>query len=350
MSRPPPTLLFLGVSHHTSPLALRERFALPPDKAAALAAALRGDPALGELCLLNTCNRVEIYAVTSRPDAAAAIAETFCRIQGLDHELLAAHVSTLRDAAAVAHLFAVAAGLDSQMVGETEILGQVKDAYSLALEAGHLGPILNRVFQKTFQAAKLIRSETAVGEGQVSVATVAVALAEKIFGRLRDSRVLIVGAGEIAEKTARAFRSRDAGALTFTNRTATKADELALEYAGHALPFGELASGLPRFDIVVASTAAPEPVLTLPMVYAAMHARASRPLFLIDLALPRDIAPGAAELPNVFLYNLDDLARLAEENIAHRRAELDRARLILDQRANTLWEKLAPPPSPTGRG
>ncbi|HLP06555.1 MAG TPA: glutamyl-tRNA reductase [Opitutaceae bacterium] len=345
MTRPTPNLLFLGVSHRNTPLALRERFALPPDRAAALAAALRGDPALAELCLLNTCNRVELYAVTSRLDAAAALAETFCRIQAIEPALLAAHALELRGADAVGHLFAVAAGLDSQMVGEAEILGQVKDAFAAAQSAGHLGPVLNRVFQKAFQAAKLIRSETAIGEGQVSVATVAVALAEKIFGRLRDSRVLIVGAGDIAEKTAKALRSRDAGALTFTNRTAVKAEELAREFSGAALPFAELGAGLPRFDIVVSSTAAPDPIITLPMVYAAMHARASRPLFLIDLALPRDIEPGAAELPNVFLYNLDDLARLAAENVEHRRAELARARGILDQRAAATWGKLASPPA-----
>ncbi|MFT3828674.1 MAG: glutamyl-tRNA reductase [Opitutaceae bacterium] len=344
MTRPTPNLLFLGVSHRHTPLAIRERFALPPERAAALAAALRGDPALAELCVLNTCNRVELYAVTTRPDAAA-LAETLCRTQAIEPALLAEHAVELRGAAAVGHLFAVAAGLDSQMVGETEILGQVKEAFATAQAAGHLGPVLHRVFQKAFQAAKLIRSETAIGEGQVSVATVAVALAEKIFGRLRDSRVLIVGAGDIAEKTAKALRSREVDALTFTNRTAAKAEELVREFSGAALPFAELGTGLPRFDIVVSSTAAPDPVITLPMVYAAMHARASRPLFLIDLALPRDIDPAVAELPNVFLYNLDDLARLAEQNIEHRRAELAHARGILDERATATWGKLATPPA-----
>jgi glutamyl-tRNA reductase len=342
MTRPTPHLLFLGVSHHHTPLAVRERFALAPEKAAALASALRGEPALAELCLLNTCNRVEIYAVVSRADAAPSIAEAFCRIQGIDAAFLSAHAIELNGPAAVGHLFAVASGLDSQMVGETEILGQVKDAYAAARDAAHVGPVLNRIFQKAFQSAKLIRSETAIGEGQVSVATVAVALAEKIFGRLRASRVLIVGAGDIAEKTAKALRSRDAGTIAFVNRTAAKAEELAREFSGSALPLAELGTALPQFDIVVSSTAAPDPVITLPMVYSAMHARASRPLFLIDLALPRDIEAGAASLPNVFLYNLDDLARLAEENVAHRRAELARARSILDERAAATWAKLTP--------
>lgn len=342
MSRGSPYLFLLGASHHTAPLEVRERLALAPEKRAALAAALAADSGVSEFCLLGTCNRVEIYAIASDPAAGARISDTFCRLQCLEPAAFAPHAVERQGAAAVSHLFAVATGLDSQMVGEAEILGQVKDAYSAAQAAGHVGPVLNRVFQKTFQSAKLVRSETAIGEGQVSVATVAVALAEKIFGRLRDSQVLVVGAGDIAEKTAKALRSRDAGAITFTNRTAARAEELAREFAGEALPFAQIGEALARFDIVVSSTSSPDPVLTLPMIYSAMHAHASHPLFLIDLALPRDIEPAAAELPNVFLYNLDDLARLAEENIAHRRAELARARAILEERAGALWQKLAP--------
>lgn len=345
MSRAESHLSVLGVSHHATPMEIRERFALPPDKARALAAALRADPALVELCVLNTCNRLELYAVSERPDAATQIAATFCRQQAIPPELFAAHATERRDGAAVAHLFAVAAGLDSQMIGETEILGQVKDAYALAQAAGQVGPVLNRVFQKAFQSAKLVRSETAIGEGQVSVATVAVALAEKIFGRLRDCRVLVVGAGDIAEKTAKALRSREVGALAFANRTASRAEELAREFEAAALPLSELAAALARFDVVVSSTAAPDPILELPTVHAAMQQRASRPLFLIDLALPRDIAPAVAKLPNVFLYNLDDLARLADENIAQRHAEIARARGILEQRAAATWGKLAATPA-----
>jgi len=336
MSCSTPHLLLLGASHHTAPLAVRERLALGPEKHAALAAALRAEADVGEFCILGTCNRVEIYAVAADPAAAARLAAAFCRIQEIEPATFAPHAIERRGAAAIAHLYAVAAGLDSQMVGETEILGQVKAAYAAAQSAGHVGPVLNRVFQKAFQSAKLVRSETAIGEGQVSVATVAVSLAERIFGRLHDSRVLVVGAGDIAEKTAKALRSRDAGTLAFANRTAARAEELAREFAGEPLAFAQLGAALARFDIVVSSTSAPDPVLTLPMIAAAMRARASRPLFLIDLALPRDIAPAATDLPNVFLYNLDDLARLAEENIAHRRAEITRARALLETRAAAL--------------
>ena len=342
MSRQEPQLLLLGASHHTAPLEIRERFALAAEQRTALAASLRAETALREFCILGTCNRLEIYAVGDDPAAARCIAAALCCIKGIEPQLFAAHALERRGASVVAHLFAVAAGLDSQMVGEAEILGQVKDAYATACTAGHVGPVLNRVFQKAFQSAKLIRSGTSIGEGQVSVATVAVALAEKIFGELRTSRVLVIGAGDIAEKTAKALRSRGAGSISFANRTPARAIELAAEFGGAALPFAELGGSLARFDIVVSSTASPDPVLTLPLVSAAIRARASRPLFLIDLALPRDVAPAAAELPNVFLYNLDDLARLADENIAHRHAEIARARSILDGRAIALWHKLAP--------
>lgn len=335
-------LFLLGANHRTSPLALRERLTLTPEKGTALAAALRATGVVEEYCLLNTCNRIELYAVSPEPVTAQHLLAEFCRIQGLAPVDFAPHAHQRRNPAAVVHLFEVAAGLDSQMVGETEILGQVKDAYAAAQAAGTVGPVLNRVFQKAFHAAKIVRRETAIGEGQVSVATVAVSLAERIFGRLRDSRVLVIGAGDIAEKTAKALRSREAGTIIFANRTAARAEELAREFAGAALPFARLDDGLAESDIVVSSTAAPEPVLTVPMVYAAMHKRASRPLFLIDLALPRDIEPGAAELPNVFVYNLDDLARLAEENIAQRRAEIDRARALLTGRAEETWQKLSP--------
>lgn len=342
MNSPAPHLILLGASHHTTPLAIRERFALGPEKQAALEAALRTDAGVSEFCVLGTCNRVEIYAVASDPAAGARLAAAFCNLQSVEPGTFAAHAVERRGSTAVAHLFAVAAGLDSQMVGETEILGQVKDAYAAARTAGHVGPMLNRIFQKAFQSAKLVRSETAIGEGQVSVATVAVALAERIFGDLHASHVLVVGAGDIAEKTAKALRSRDAGTIAFANRTEAKAAALAQEFGGTVLPFSALGAALARTDIVVSSTAASEPVLTLPMVSAAIRARASRPLFLIDLALPRDVAPEAARLPNVFLYNLDDLARLADENIAHRHAEIARARAILDERAAALWHKFAP--------
>jgi glutamyl-tRNA reductase len=339
-----------GASHHTTPLEIREKLALAPDKRIALGHALTADPGVAEFCLLGTCNRVEIYCVATDSATPSRIASSFCTLQAIDPATLAACSTQRAGLAALDHLFAVASGLDSQMVGETEILGQVKEAYSAAQAAGQVGPLLNRVFQKAFQSAKLIRSETAIGEGQVSVATVAVSLAEKIFGRLRDSRVLVIGAGDIAEKTAKALRSREAGTVVFVNRTAERAEDLASEYGGSHQPFDQLTSALAHADIVVTSTASQEPVITSAMAAAAMHKRASRPLFLIDLALPRDIEASAGDLPNVYLYNLDDLARLAEENIALRQAEISRARAIIHQRAAALWHKLAGDASLSGSG
>jgi glutamyl-tRNA reductase len=237
--------------------------------------------------------------------------------------------------------------VDSQVVGETEILGQVKEAYAAAQATGTTGPVLNRVFQKTFQAAKHVRTSTAIGEGQISVASVAVDLALKIFGDLRHCRVLVLGAGEIGEKTVRAFRSRNAGVLldsrmAVTSRRLQRAEELARTFAAQAIPLERVAGALPEFDIAVCSTAAPGVVVTRAMAAAAMRRRAVRPLFFIDLAMPRNIDPGVADLPNVFLYNLDDLAKIAGENLALRQAEMERVRALLAGKAEALWRQVGP--------
>ena len=234
------------------------------------------------------------------------------------------------------------AGVDSQMIGETEILGQVKEAYAAAQARGTTGPVLNRVFQKSFQAAKHVRTHTAIGEGQISVASVAVDLALKIFGDLQRCHVLILGAGDIGEKTARAFKSRDAGRMTVASRRFQHAQEIAENFSAQAVPFERVAETLAEFDIAVCSTAAPEPVVTQAMAASAMRRRAARPLFFIDLAMPRNIAPEVAHLANVFLYNLDDLAKIAEENVALREAEIHRVRAMLADKAAALWLQVEP--------
>ncbi|HEY5551177.1 MAG TPA: glutamyl-tRNA reductase, partial [Opitutaceae bacterium] len=189
--------------------------------------------------------------------------------------------------------------------------------------------------------AKAVRSQTGIGEGQVSVATVAVELARQIFGDLERSKVLVVGAGDIAEKTVKALKSRRAGAITITNRTLERAEALAAELGATALPFERMTPSLTEFDIVVCSSSSPGFLITLPGAYDAMRRRPTRPMFLIDLALPRDIDPGTGSLPNVFLYNLDDLAKIVEENIASRRAEIDRSRALIAERASAVWRKVA---------
>ena len=289
-----PLLFLLGASHHTAPLAVREKLSLDQARAAALAARLQQTAGISEFALLSTCNRVELYGVAGGPDPLAALRTALAETTGCAPADLDAVLQLRQNHEAVAHLFAVSAGLDSQIVGETEILGQVKAAYDGALARQWTGPVLNRVFQKAFQAAKHVRTHTRIGEGQISVASVAVDLAGKIYGDLAPVNVLVVGAGDIGLKTVQAFQSRGARTITVASRTLSKAEETA-----------------------------------------------ARPLFLFDLALPLDIDPAAAALANVFLYNLDDLAGIAEGNLAQREAEVARCRAILAERTAALWPQLA---------
>ncbi len=335
-----PIFFLLGASHHTAPLELRERLALAGDKPDALRGVLRSLPGLREFAVLNTCNRVEIYGLAAEPATVPALQSAFCALSQIDADAFARIRLELHDRPAIQHLLEVAAGLDSQIVGETEILGQVKEAYAAAQAAGTTGAVLNRVFQKTFQAAKHVRTQTAIGEGQISVANVAVDLALKIFGDLRPCRVLVLGAGEIGEKTARAFRSRGAGAMTVASRRLEHAQELAQPLAARSLPLEGVPAALADFDIAVCSTASPVVVVGRAMVAAAMHRRATQPFFFIDLAMPRNVDPGVADLANVFLYNLDDLAEIARENLALRQAETAHARTLLAEKAGALWQQV----------
>ncbi len=342
-----PTLFLLGASHQTAPLELREKLALAGGKLDALHGELQSLAGLDEFAVLNTCNRVEIYGVAAQAEAVVRLQAALCALNQMDARVFEQIRLELHDRPAIQHLFEVAAGIDSQMVGETEILGQVKDAYAAAQTRGTTGPVLNRVFQKTFQAAKHVRTHTAIGEGQISVASVAVDLALKIFGDLRRCRVLVLGAGDIGEKTARAFKSREAGVLldsrmAVVSRHLQHAEELAGAFAARAIPFDQVAGALPDYDIAVCSMAAPGAVVTRAMAALAMRRRATRPLFFIDLAMPRNIDPGVAALPNVFLYNLDDLAKIAEENLALRQAEMDRVRALLAGKAEALWRQIEP--------
>ncbi len=354
----PAGLFVLGATHHTTPLEVREKLTLSADAAAALHTDLAAIPGLREFTLLNTCNRIEFYGVAETPAATSAVQAAFCRRQQFDEAQFARHRVSLQGRATVQHLLEVASGLDSQMLGETEIFGQVKDAYANAQARRSAGPVLNRVFQKAFQAAKHVRTHTAITEGQISVANVAVDLAQNIFGNLSSTRVLLVGAGDIGEKTARAFQSRSAGTLAVTSRRLERAMDLATTLGAFALPFWLMPVKLAEFDIVVCATAAPTAVVTAAAVAATLRRRAARPLFFIDLALPRDVEAEVAALQNVYLYNLDDLAKIADENRAAREAEIAKCRQILTARAETLWQQVAvqvpvppvtPAPSATGR-
>ncbi len=333
-------IFVIGATHHRTPIEVREKLALTASNAEALQADLAAVPGLRELVVLNTCNRIEFYGVTADAGATERVQAAFCARQNFAIAEFEKFRVRLGNRAAVLHLLEVASGLDSQMLGETEIFGQVKDAYAAAQTRRTTGPVLNRVFQKAFQAAKHVRTNTAITEGQISVANVAVELALNIFGDLSSTNVLLLGAGDIGEKTAKAFLSRGAATITVASRRIERAMELATAIGASAMPFEQRDARLAEFDIVVGSTAAPETVVSLAAAQAALKRRPARPLFFIDLALPRDIDPAVADLDNVFLYNLDDLAKIAEENRAAREAEIAKCRSMLDERAETLWRHI----------
>lgn len=330
-------LFLIGATHRTAPLGVRERLALSAPVEAELAAELATMPGLREFVILNTCNRVEIYGVGAQAAPRFRVTAAFCARQGFTLPEFERLRLELTGRAVVSHLLEVASGLDSQMLGENEIFGQVKRAYETAQARGSAGPVLNRIFQKTFQAAKHVRSNTAITVGLVSVANVAVELAASIFGDLGRARVLLLGAGEIGLKSGRAFRSRTPAALVVASRRLERAQEVALELAAAAVDFEHALGGLADFDVVVCSTAAPAAVVTTAMVAEAMQRRGGRPLFLIDVALPRDVAPDVAGLGNVYVYNLDDLSRIAAENRQARQAEIAKCQAILGDKADALW-------------
>lgn len=333
-------LFVIGATHHRAPLAVREKLALAAEAAQALRAELATIAGLHEFAVLSTCNRIEFYGVASHPEAAHRVSAAFCARQNFDHAEFEKFRLRLHGPEAVRHLVEVAAGLDSQMIGETEIFGQVKDAYATAQTQRTTGPVLNRVFQKGFQAAKHVRATTAINEGQVSVANVAVDLALSIFGGLAATRILLLGAGEIGEKTAKAFQSRGAASLTVASRRLERAMELATVLGASAMPFEQRETRLAEFDIVVCATSAPDLVVSLASTQAAMRRRPAQPLFFIDQALPRDVDPAVTSLENVFLYNLDDLAKIAEENRSAREAELTKCRAIASEKAASLWRQV----------
>lgn len=344
------TLVCAGLSHHTAPVEVRERFACPDHRVPAAVAALRERGLAAEALVLSTCNRVELYAVTDTPEALrdALVAARAGGAAPAPGELY-----LLSGTACAEHLFRVAAGLDSMVLGETEILGQVKHAYGLALRHRHTGPRLNRLFQRAFQVAKHIRSQTGIQRGAVSVASVAVELAEKIFDDLAGREVMVLGAGDTSEKAARALLARGARSVIVSNRSYDRAALLAAELGGRAVHFDDWAEDFPRVDIIVSSTAAPRHVVDLPRLAPLMPARHGRPLLLVDIAVPRDVDPAVTQLPDVYLYNIDDLQAIADDHLSRRRAELAVCEQIIRERALALVNGAGPRPGgelPAGLG
>jgi glutamyl-tRNA reductase len=325
-------LLVLGVSHHTAPIDLRERLAFAASDLADAVTSLARNPALGEVVLLSTCNRTELYATcASLEDGHDAMAGFLAAARAVSADDLRAHIYTRTEADAARHLFRVAAGLDSLVVGEPQILGQVKQAYASATDQHVTGALLNRLFHTAFTAGKRVRSETELAEGAVSVSYAALGLARKICGDLRHVSVLVVGAGEMAELTARHFAAQQPKRMVVASRTAAHAEALAAEVGGATVPWTDLDAALGVADVVVTATGATTPILTRPRVHAALRHRRGRPLFLIDIALPRDVDPAVGADDDVFLYNIDDLQSVINESLARRSSETTRAEAIVNQ-------------------
>ncbi|WP_295363142.1 glutamyl-tRNA reductase [Arenimonas sp.] len=322
-------LLALGLNHQTAPLALRERVAMDGGQLPGALDALGQVPGVAEAALLSTCNRTEVYAQVE-DGREAAVVEWLARHHGLAPEALADYVYQHRDEQAVRHLFRVATGLDSLVLGEPQILGQVKDAWQAARSRQRLRTPLDRLFQQSFQVAKRVRTDTRIGAHPVSVAYAAVRLARQVFSELDRATVLLVGAGDTIELAARHLVDAKARRLLVANRTLEHAQALASRHGGYALPLSELSRHLPEADIVITATAAREPVLKVEAVQAALKARKHRPMFLLDLAVPRDIEPAVASLGDVYLYTVDDLEQVIEENRASRREAAEQAQAIID--------------------
>jgi glutamyl-tRNA reductase len=322
-------LLLLGVSHKTAPVDLREKLDFSSRDVGAAVEALAARSSAAESVVLSTCNRSEIYVASDTVDAAR---EEIIRFLSDYHQLPAEsftpHLFSFSEADVAQHLFRVAAGLDSLMVGEPQILGQVKDAFQAAAERRCTGPVLRKLFDWSFNVGKRVRSETALGEGAVSISYAAVQLAKKIFGRLGGRRVLVVGAGEISTLTAQHLRAQGVAEVAITSRTAAHAQALATEVGGHWVPWEGFPHALASADIIVTATGSQRPIITKAHIESALGRRRD-PLFIIDVAVPRDVEATVSEIEQVFLYNVDDLQSIVHENISKRASEIERAEAIV---------------------
>ena len=329
--------LVTGVNHRTAPVELRERIAVSTEEQPAVLAALRTWPAVREALVLSTCNRAELFVAYNEevPDLAAFLTRHF----PVGDEELRAHIYQHRDAEAVRHLFRVAASLDSMVVGEPQILGQVKAAFAHAREAGAIGRELDRLMQSTLAAAKRVRSETAVGANSVSIASVAVDLALKIFGSLAGQRVLLVGAGKMGELAARHLLAQGAGAIAVTNRTRERAERVAQGFGGQVLPYEQLLDRAAEADILITSTGSHEFVFRREDGPRLLAKRRGRPMFFIDIAVPRDVDPEMNRVDGVFLYDIDDLQSVAADNLADRSKESMRAEQMHELEVNRFVQR-----------
>ena len=325
-------LLSIGISHKTAPVALRERVALPDARAGGFLRELRAEEAVREAAVISTCNRTELYLVAGDPvEAESAALGMLARQAGIRPTELMEAIYSLRNCDAARHLFRVAAGLESMIGGEHEVQGQVRRAFELAGEHGSVGPLLDRLFREALATGKRVRAETALGGGRMSLSSVGVDLAREMLGDLAERRVLILGAGETAELSARAFAERGGRTIFVANRRRERAIALARRYGGASASFDELPAELERADIVVGSTSSPHTIVGRDELAVVMRARKGAPLLLIDLAVPRDIDPDCAELSGVRVCDVDDLQAVVDRNRTVRAAEASGAEAIVEE-------------------
>jgi glutamyl-tRNA reductase len=331
------SLYALGLNHQTAPLAVRERVVFHVERLTEALGELKQRLA-SEAAILSTCNRTELYVAGEEP---AAIAQWLARYHQFEPDGLRPYLYTLPREQAVRHAFRVASGLDSMVLGEPQILGQMKEAVRTAESAGTLGTVLHKLFQRSFAVAKEVRSTTQLGAASVSMAAAAVKLAARIFPSLKDQNVLFIGAGEMIELCATHFAAQAPARITVANRTLERAEKLAHRFNGSALELKNLPDHLHEYDIVVSSTASSLPILGKGLVERALRARRRRPIFMVDLAVPRDIEPEAGELDDVFLYAVDDLAQIVSANVDARRSAVAQAEVIIETQVGQFMHWMA---------
>ncbi len=327
------SIVLVGLNHKTAPVEVRERLAFSDEACAESLRALVDGEVVREGLIVSTCNRVEILAASPRQkgeDAVGRLSEFISSARSVPVELFSGHLYTHADEAAVRHVFRVASSLDSMVVGEPQVLGQVRHAYSLAVEAGTAGRVLHKLVHHALRVAKRVRTETGIAASAVSLSFTAVELGRKIFGSLRGATVLLVGAGEMAELAAQHLAGAGAARVLVTNRTYETAQKLAVKFGGEAVEFGALEETLAQADIIICSTGAREYLITPEMAERARAARRNRPAFFIDISVPRNVDPAVAKLGNIFVFDVDDLEAVVASNIREREREAERAELIVE--------------------
>jgi glutamyl-tRNA reductase len=332
-------LFTIGISHHTAPIEIREKVAISRAEYATRISDLCALPNVEEAVILGTCNRTEIYCLSSS-NGREAVLDWLHSSNGLPSGQLDEHIYLHEGEDVARHLVRVASGLDSLVLGETQILGQLKEAWQYAHEAGSLGKVLDRLFQHTFAAAKNIRTQSGISEHPVSVAYTAVVLARQIFGTLKSQTVVLVGAGEMVQLCGRYLYDHGISNLLILNRSLEKAEELAAQLDGTAMTLERLGEALPRADILISSTASPRPVITQKDVKAALRKRRHRPMFLVDIAVPRDIDPAVSKLNDAYLYTIDDLQKVVDENMEQRSVAAQAAAADVDEAVSSFMRWL----------